>query len=62
MRLLFVLPALPYPPADGGTMKIFNVLKYLSPRHQCDLICFCDEDSKFVAQLKIALPAINDIL
>jgi glycosyltransferase involved in cell wall biosynthesis len=61
VRLLFVLPVLPYPPADGGTMKIFNVLKYLSSRHQCDLICFCDEDSKFIAQLKIALPAINDI-
>lgn len=40
MRILFLLPDFPYPASTGGRLKVFNVLKYLSKQHQCDILCF----------------------
>lgn len=42
MRILFLLPDFPYPASTGGRLKIFNILKHLSKRHQCDILCFGD--------------------
>jgi len=61
MRLLFVLPALPYPPSDGGKMKVFNALKYLTPRHQCELVCFGRDDAVSLARLHAALPELGAV-
>lgn len=61
MRLLFILPNLPFPPADGGRAKVFNVLRYLVPRHECDLLCFGDASSSHIAALREQLPAIGNI-
>lgn len=61
MRLLFVLPALPYPPSDGGKMKVFNELKYLSSRHQCELVCLGKDDAASLAQLRAALPKLGAV-
>lgn len=61
MRLLFVLPSFPFPPADGGRAKIFNILRYLSVRHKCDLICFGDIDRADVAGLRQHIPSIGEV-
>lgn len=61
MRILFVLPFVPYPPSDGARMKMFNLLKYLSPRHRCDLICLDVPSQKGDERLRTALPQIGTV-
>lgn len=61
MRILFVLPSFPFPPADGGRAKIFNILRYLSVRHECDLICFGDRDRADVKGLRQHIPSIGAV-
>jgi polysaccharide biosynthesis protein PslH len=61
MRILFVLPFVPYPPSNGGKMKVFNLLKYLSSRHQCDLICLGVVNPEIHEGLKTALPHIGSV-
>jgi sugar transferase (PEP-CTERM/EpsH1 system associated) len=40
MRLLILTPQLPYPPHQGTTIRNFNIIKYLAPRHAITLISF----------------------
>lgn len=40
MRLLLLTPQLPYPPQQGTTIRNFNIIKYLAPRHAITLISF----------------------
>jgi polysaccharide biosynthesis protein PslH len=61
MRLLFVLPNFPFPPADGGRAKVFNILKYLSQRHECDLICFGASERADVSGLRQNIPSIGEV-
>lgn len=61
MRILFVLPAVPFPPSDGGKAKVFNLLKYLSTRHTCDLICLGHDDPALRDALRKALPALGTV-
>jgi polysaccharide biosynthesis protein PslH len=61
MRLLFVLPCFPFPPADGGRAKVYNILRYLSVRHECDLICFGETDVADVAGLRRHIPSIGAV-
>lgn len=61
MRLLFVLPRFPFPPADGGRAKVFNILKYLSARHPCDLICFGGNNRQSVEEFRQKLPSIGSV-
>ncbi len=61
MRILFVLPSVPYPPSDGGEMKVFNLLKYLSLRHQCDLICLGVANPEIHEGFKATLPHIGSV-
>ena len=61
MRILFILPSIPYPPSDGGKTKVFNLLKYLSPRHQCDLICLGVASHETEEGLRAALPQIGSV-
>lgn len=61
MRILFVLPAVPFPPSDGGRAKVFNLLKYLSVRHKCDLICLGHDDPALCGALRTALPELGAV-
>lgn len=61
MRLLFVLPSLPYPPDDGGKMKVLNVLRYLSPRHDCDVVCLGKYDEFLIDKFRSHLPKIGSV-
>jgi glycosyltransferase involved in cell wall biosynthesis len=40
MRLLFLTPQLPYPPQQGTTIRNYNILKHLAPRHEITLLSF----------------------
>ena len=40
MKLLFLTPQLPYPPHQGTTIRNFNIIKHLAPRHEITLISF----------------------
>ncbi len=59
MRLLFLLPDFPYPPSTGGRLKVFNILKYMSLSHQCDIFCFGNPDLETQKALLAAMPRLN---
>lgn len=40
MRILLVTPRLPYPPHRGDKLKIFNLIRQLSRRHEITLLSF----------------------
>ncbi|MBI5303372.1 MAG: glycosyltransferase [Chloroflexi bacterium] len=40
MKLLFLTPQLPYPPQQGTTLRNFNLIKQLAPRHTITLLSF----------------------
>ncbi|MBC6952090.1 glycosyltransferase [candidate division KSB1 bacterium] len=40
MKILLITPRVPYPPYRGDKLKIFNLIKRLSRRHEIHLICF----------------------
>src|SRR5205809_299028 len=40
MKLLFLTPQLPYPPYQGTTLRNFNILNQLAPRHEIHLLSF----------------------
>lgn len=40
MKLLLLTPQLPYPPQQGTTIRNFNIIKHLAPRHEITLISF----------------------
>lgn len=54
MKVLMVTPYVPYPPASGGQIRTYNLLKYLSKKHQITLVALSkdDRDSKYVPALK----------
>ena len=45
MKLLFVVPMLPYPPRTGNTLIVYNYIKCLAARHSVDLISFRGQES-----------------
>ncbi len=40
MKLFVLTPQLPYPPHQGTTIRNFNIIKHLAPRHAITLISF----------------------
>ncbi|MDE3090684.1 MAG: glycosyltransferase [Chloroflexota bacterium] len=40
MKLLFLTPQLPYPPQQGTTIRNFNIIRNLAPRHDITLLSF----------------------
>ncbi len=40
MKILFLTPQLPYPPHQGTTIRNYNILKNLAPRHELHLLTF----------------------
>jgi glycosyltransferase involved in cell wall biosynthesis len=47
-------PYLPYPPASGGQIRTFNLLKYLSQNNEITLVCLYknEEEKKYVRYLE----------
>src|SRR5262249_10991661 len=43
MKTLFLARWFPYPPDNGSKIRIFNLLRHLSTRHEVDLISFASE-------------------
>jgi sugar transferase (PEP-CTERM/EpsH1 system associated) len=40
MKLVLLTPQLPYPPQQGTTLRNFNIIKHLAPRHAITLVSF----------------------
>lgn len=45
MHILQISPQLPYPPDSGGRVAIYNILRYLSRRHEITLAAFVTEET-----------------
>lgn len=58
LKILFLLQDVPFPISDGMRWKVFHLLKYLSARHQCDVIAFAD-GAMDITVLQRELPAVN---
>lgn len=68
MRLLFLTPQLPYPPHQGTTLRNFNILKNLAPRHEIHLLSFGTQAEiqnsplrEFCARIEIAPPPTRSL-
>ena len=46
MKILFLTPRLPYPPHRGDKLKIWNLMRQLSARHQIVLLTFVESRSE----------------
>jgi len=45
MKILFLTPELPYPPDRGASIRSFNLIKNLAPRHETHLLSFSTRES-----------------
>ena len=61
VRILFLLPDFPFPASTGGRLKVFNILKYLSENHKCDILSFGKVNQKLVENFLSELPNVNII-
>jgi len=54
MKILMITPYLPYPLHSGGQTRSYNLLKYLSKKHQITLFCFIrsPQENKYVKNLE----------
>ena len=43
MNILVLTPYIPYPPNFGGAVRIYNIIRQLSFRHQVHLLSFREE-------------------
>ena len=59
MRILFLLPDFPYPASTGGRLKVFNILKQMSARHQCDILSFGCFTVEHIVGLNALLPNVR---
>ncbi|MBC7489241.1 MAG: glycosyltransferase, partial [Glaciimonas sp.] len=61
MKILFLLPDFPFPASTGGRLKVFNLLKHMSPMHQCDILCFGKPDKTLEESFQLQMPKVNVI-
>ena len=40
MKILMLIPYLPYPPSEGGQLRSYKLIKLLSQHHDITLVCF----------------------
>jgi glycosyltransferase involved in cell wall biosynthesis len=40
MKILMLVPYLPYPPSEGGQVRSYKLIKLLSQKHDITLVCF----------------------
>jgi len=64
VKILFLTQVLPYPPDSGGKIKAFNLIKYLSQKHQVFLASFIrsPNEQRYVAALDPFCADISTIL
>jgi sugar transferase (PEP-CTERM/EpsH1 system associated) len=43
MKILYLAHRIPYPPNKGDKIRSFNIIKYLSQRHEIHLACLADD-------------------
>jgi len=55
MRILFLSRWFPYPPANGSKIRIFNILKQLSQRHEIALVTFAESSDSVNSETVSAL-------
>ena len=53
MNILFLAHRVPYPPSKGDKLRAFNIIKYLSAKHNVHLFCISHEngDDKYKTEL-----------
>ncbi len=61
MKILFLLQDIPYPPTDGICWKAYNLIKFLSSRHECHVLSFWDNDVNRIKTFLAELPAVRVI-
>ena len=54
-----MLPDFPFPASTGGKLKVFNILKYMSLSHRCDILCFGKVDETQATSFHLELPNVN---
>jgi len=54
MKILMLTPYVPYPPSSGGQIRTYNLLKYLSKKHEITLVALYKKSSekKYYEHLK----------
>jgi sugar transferase (PEP-CTERM/EpsH1 system associated) len=54
MKVLIISPRLPWPPRDGGSIRVFQTLRHLSTRHSITLATsvVCEEDLTYKSALE----------
>lgn len=54
MKILMLTPYLPYPPASGGQIRTYNLLKHLSKSHEITLVCLYKrkEERQYAQELR----------
>ena len=59
MKILFVSAVLPYPLHSGGQIRIYNLLKRLSTKHEIHLFSFIRSESekKYFSELTFCVAA-----
>lgn len=55
MKILMITIELPYPPTSGGRMKSWNMIKYLSKRHDTSLACIIKYGTQDIETFKKAI-------
>lgn len=64
MKILMLSPYFPYPPYDGGKVRVYNLIKHLSKKNDIYLLSFIEtEDSlKHIAVLKQYCKEVHTVL
>lgn len=64
MKVLIVLPYLPYPFLTGGRVRMYNLIKHLAGRHEITLLCYLrsPQDNEHVAQVAPHCRAVETVL
>jgi polysaccharide biosynthesis protein PslH len=62
MRCLFLTPFLPFPPRDGGRVRMFELMRGLAARHEVDLLSLGHADDEAIAGLTAAGVRVVDVI
>jgi len=64
LRILILCPYVPYPPEHGGAVRIFNVVKALSVRHEVHLVSFVEHpgELEYVRELERIAASVKLVL
>jgi GT2 family glycosyltransferase/glycosyltransferase involved in cell wall biosynthesis len=54
LNIVFLSPYAPYPPAHGGAVRMYNVIKRLAERHRVTLLTYTDSDEEAARVLEMA--------